>query len=255
MIVAVMNQKGGTGKTATAFNVGGILASLGRRVLLVDADPQSSLSICFNVDQGGLEDAIMDGRPLVEAVTSVREHLDLVPTTIQLARVELGLLSDLNREYRLRNALHPLRGQYDTILIDCPPSLAMMAVNCLAAADAVLIVMSCDFQALMSVQLLYESILTIRRQVNPTLSILGLVRTRYDGRTNHSEAVSRKAVELFADYFPIFDTLICERTAIKDAAAARQLVVEYQPKGGAAAEYTELAEELWRRSAATRSTV
>jgi len=190
MIIAVVNQKGGTGKTATAFNVGGILARKGKRVLLLDADPQSSLSICFNVNEGGLEDVIMAGRPITEIITSVRDNLDLAPTTIQLARVELGLLSELNREYRLRNALATVKGNYDYILIDCPPSLAMMTVNGLAAAETALIVMSCDFQALMSVQLLYESILTMRKHINPSLTIFGLVRTRYDGRTNHSEAVN-----------------------------------------------------------------
>jgi chromosome partitioning protein len=193
----------------------------------------------------------MDGRPIAEVVTPVRENMDLVPTTIQLARVELGLLSELNREYRLRDALKTIEGDYDFVLIDCPPSLAMMTVNCLAATSTVLIVMSCDFQSLMSVQLLYESIHTMRRQINPSLTILGLVRTRYDGRTTHSEAVSSKAAEMFAPYLPIFDTIIRERTAIRDAAASRQLVTEYQPKGNAAAEYKELAEELWQRAKAT----
>jgi chromosome partitioning protein len=247
MIIVIMNQKGGTGKTATTFNLGGILASRGKRVLLVDADPQGSLSVCFNVDSGGMEEVIMDGRAITDVVTTVRPNLDLLPTTIQLARVELGLLSELNREYRLRDALQAVKGSYDFILIDCPPSLAMMAVNCLAAAQSVLVVMSCDFQSLMSVQLLYDSILTMRRQINPSLTILGLVRTRYDARTTHSEAVSSKAVELFSPYFPIFDTVIRERTAIRDAAASRQLVIEYQPKGDAAQEYKELAEELWQK--------
>jgi chromosome partitioning protein len=170
-----------------------------------------------------------------------------VPATIQLARVELGLLSELNREYRLRDALQAIKPNYDFILIDCPPSLAMMTVNCLAAASTVLVIMSCDFQSLMSVQLLYESIGTMRRQINPTLTILGLVRTRYDGRTSHSEAVSSKAAEMFSPYFPIFDTIISERTAIRDAAAARQPVIEYQPRSEAAKEYKELAEELWQK--------
>ena len=252
MNIAVVNQKGGTGKTATAFNVGGILASMGKRVLLVDADPQSSLSICFDVDSGGIEDVITERRPIEEVITPVREDLDLAPTTIQLARVELGLLSELNREYRLRNALQPIKDKYDFILIDCPPSLAMMTVNCLAAAEQVLIVMSCDFQALMSVQLLYESIVTIRRQVNTTLGILGLIRTRYDGRTTHSKAVSSKAAEMFSEYFPVLNTVIRERTAIKDAAAARQFVTEYQPRGEAAKEYTVLTEEIWRQSENTQ---
>lgn len=249
MILAVVNQKGGTGKTATTFNAGGLLAVQGKRVLCVDADPQASLSVCFDVNSAGLEDVIMEGKPIEDVIVNVRENLDLVPTSIQLARVELGLLSELNREYRLRNALAGVRDRYDFILIDCPPSLAMMSVNCLAAADQVLIVMSCDFQALMSVQLLYDSIHTMRRQINPKLGILGLVRTRYDGRTNHSAAVSEKAAELFRDYFPIFETIIRERTALKDAPAARQLIHEYQPRGEATAEYTALVNEICQATA------
>jgi chromosome partitioning protein len=244
VIYAVVNQKGGTGKTATALNVGGILAARGHRVLLVDADPQASLSVCLDVDAGGMSEVIMEGSPLADILVPVRPNLDLAPATIQLARAELGLLSELNREYRLKTALRAIKDNYSHILIDCPPSLAMMTVNCLAAADRVLIVMSCDFQALMSVQLLYDSILTMRKQINPELSILGLARTRYDGRTNHSQTVAEKTEELFQDYFPVFKTIIRERTAIKDAAAARQLIIEYQPRGEAAAEYTELVEEI-----------
>jgi chromosome partitioning protein len=244
MILALINQKGGTGKTATTLNVGGILAARGQRVLLVDADPQGSLSVCLAVEQGGMEGVILDQRPIEEIIVPVRENLYLAPATIQLARAELGLVSELSREYRLKNALAAVRGSYDAILIDCPPSLAMMTVNCLAAAEQALIVMSCDFQALMSVQLLYDTILTMRRMINPALGILGLVRTRYDGRTTHSAAVAQKTEELFQDYFPIYKTIIRERAAIKDAAAARQLIIEYQPRGDAAAEYRAFVEEL-----------
>jgi chromosome partitioning protein len=244
MILAMINQKGGTGKTATALNVGGILAERGKRILLVDADPQGSLSVCLAVDQGGMEEVILDQRPIREIIVPVREQLDLAPATIQLARAELGLVSELSREYRLKHALAGVRAAYDYIVIDCPPSLAMMTVNCLAAAEQALIVMSCDFQALMSVQLLYDTVLTMRRMINPTLGILGLVRTRYDGRTTHSAAVAQKTEELFQSYFPIFQTIIRERAAIKDAAAARQLIIEYQPRGDAAAEYRALVEEI-----------
>lgn len=245
MILAVINQKGGTGKTATTLSVGGILAARGKRVLLVDADPQGSLSVCLAVNQDGMEDVVLRQRPIGEIIVPVREKLFLAPATIQLARAELGLVSELSREYRLKLALAAVRDDYDYILIDCPPSLSMMTVNCLAAAEQALIVMSCDFQALMSVQLLYDTILTMRQMLNPTLSILGLVRTRYDGRTSHSTAVAQKTAELFSGYFPIFETIIRERSAIKDAAAARQLIIEYQPKGEAAAEYRALVKEVF----------
>ena len=236
MVIANMNQKGGTGKTATTVNIGGILANDGKRVLLVDADPQGSMSVCLNVSTGGMSDVIMEGEPITNIITNVCERLDLAPTSIQLAGVDLGLLDAHNREYRLRDALAPVKTNYDYILIDSPPSLAMMTVNCLAACDQVLIVMSCDFQALMSVQLLYQSILTMKQRYNQSLGIMGLVRTRYDGRTSHAKSVSDKAADLYSDYFPVFETIVRERTAIKDAAAARQLIIEYQPNGDAAQE-------------------
>jgi chromosome partitioning protein len=247
MITAFINQKGGVGKTASALNMAGILAAKGKKILLVDADPQSSLSVDFGVEapDPGLDDVVMDGLPIAKIIRPVRNNLDLAPTSIHLARAELELQSAFNREYRLKKALETVRHQYDHILIDCPPSLGLIAVNNLAATDRILIVMSCDYQALMSVQLLYESVVALKAQINPQLSILGLVRTRYDGRTNHSEAVSQKVEELYADYFRVFKTIIRERTAIKDATAAHQLITEYQPGGEAAKEYVKMTEEVF----------
>jgi chromosome partitioning protein len=247
MIIAFINQKGGTGKTATSLNMGGIMAAKGKKVLLVDTDPQSSLSINFGIERPdpGMDDVIMDGLPITDIIRPVRENLDLAPTSIYLARAELELQSGFNREYRLRNALEKVRDRYDYILIDCPPSLGLMAINSLAAADSIFIVMSCDYQALMSVELLYQSVVSLKTQVNPHLSILGLVRTRYDGRTNHSESVAQKVVELYEEYFRIFNTIIRERIAIKDAAASNQLVTEYQSNGEAAKEYIQLTEEVF----------
>lgn len=247
MITACINQKGGTGKTATALNVGGILAAKGQRVLLVDADPQSSLSVNFGIERPdpGMDDVIMQGIPITEIVRTVRDNLDIAPTSIHLARAELELQSAFNREYRMKNALAAVRDQYDHILIDCPPSLGLMAINSLAAADQILIVMSCDYQALMSVELLYETVVSLKSQINPQLTILGLARTRYDGRTKHSTAVADKIQELYEGYFRIFETIIHERTAIKDAAAMHQLVTEYQSSSEAAKEYRQLTEEVF----------
>ncbi|MEM7125702.1 MAG: ParA family protein [Chloroflexota bacterium] len=247
MITAFINQKGGVGKTATVLHMGGILAELGKRVLLIDADPQSSLSIDFGIESPdpGLDDVIMDGRAMADIIRPVRNNLDLTPTSIHLARAELELQSAFNREYRMRDALSPLRSSYDHILIDCPPSLGLMAVNSLAASDDIVIVMSCDYQALMSVELLYQSVVSLKAQINPELAIRGLIRTRYDGRTNHSESVAQKVVELYADYFPIFQTIIRERTAIKDATAAHQLITEYPQGRAAAKEFTQLTKEVF----------
>ena len=247
MITAFINQKGGVGKTASVLQIGGILAAPGKKVLLVDADPQSSLSIDFGIESPdpGLDDVILDGKPIADIIRPVRDNLDIAPTSIHLARAELDLQSAFNREYRMKDALSAASEQYDHILIDCPPSLGLMAVNSLAASDDIVIVMSCDYQALMSVELLYESIITLKAQINPDLSIRGLIRTRYDGRTNHSESVAQKVDELYRDYFHIFDTIIRERTAIKDATAAHQLIIEYPQGRAAAKEYTKLTKEIF----------
>ncbi|MEM7132108.1 MAG: AAA family ATPase [Chloroflexota bacterium] len=247
MITAFINQKGGVGKTATVLQAGGILAASGKRVLLVDADPQASLSIDFGIESPdpGLDDVILDGRSVNDIIHQVRDNLDLAPTSIHLARAELELQSAFNREYRMKDALTPLRDKYDHVLIDCPPSLGLMAVNSLAVSDDIAIVMSCDYQALMSVGLLYESVVALKAQINSDLSIRGLIRTRYDGRTNHSESVAQKVVELYADYFHIFDTIIGERTVIKDATAAHQLIIEYQRGSDAAKDYIKLTKEVF----------
>lgn len=243
MIVAFANQKGGVAKTTTAVNVAGYLAGQGRRVLLIDADPQGSLSVYLNVDSGGM-DEVMQGKPLQSVVVEVRERLYLAPASIQLATAELQLMAGFNREYRLRDALAAVRGEYDHILIDCPPSLGLLTINCLAAAQAVAIVMACDLLAYRGVELLYESLQALRGQINPSLQILGLIRTRYDQRTTHSALIASKAAELLSPHLHVFQTIISERTAHKDAAATNQLIYEYAPDSPAANEYSQLSEEI-----------
>ena len=243
MIVAFANQKGGVAKTTTAVNVAGHIAGLGRRVLLVDGDPQGSASVYLNVDSGGM-DEVMQGRKLAEIVVQVRPGLDLAPASIQLASIELQLMAGFNREYRLREALAGVKGQYDHIFIDCPPSLGLLTINALAAADGVLIVMACDLLAYRGVELLYESLQVLKSQVNPRLQILGLIRTRFDGRTTHSSLIASKAAELLAPHMPIFQTIVAERTAHKDAAATHQLIYEYAPGTAAANDYSQLSDEV-----------
>lgn len=242
MIVSFANQKGGVAKTTTAVNVAGNIAKA-RRVLLVDADPQASLSVYLGIDSGGM-DEVMEGHPLAEIVVEVRDGLFLAPASIQLASTELSLMAGFNREYRLRDALGAVKGNYDHILIDCPPSLGLLTINALAASEAVAIVMSTDVLAFEGVKLLYESLQALKRQINPRLAILGLIRTRFDGRTTHSSLVASKAADLLGPHIHVFDTIINERTAIKDAAAAHQLIYEYAPDSPAANDYAQLSEEL-----------
>ena len=244
MIVAFANQKGGVAKTTTAVNVAGMLAQQGRRVLLVDSDPQGSASIYLDVRTGGMDEVMLSQRSLAEIIVEVRPRLFLAPASIQLASVELALMAGFNREYRLRDALVNARSQYDDILIDCPPSLGLLTINSLAASDAVAVVMSCDLLAFEGVKLLYESLQVLKGQINPTLKLLGLIRTRHDGRTTHSALIASKAAELLSPHMRIFQTIVAERTAHKDAAATHQLTAEYAPGSAAANDYAGLSEEI-----------
>lgn len=248
MIVAFANQKGGVAKTTTTLNIGGYLAKRKRRVLLIDADPQGSLSVYMGINTGGM-DEVMEGRSMADIVETVREGLDLAPASIQLATAELHLMAGFNREYRLRNALVAIKDKYDDILIDCPPSLGLLTINALAAAEAVAIVMSCDVLAFEGVKLLYESLRATTRQINPNLAILGLIRTRFDARTTHSSMIASKAAELLGPHMRVFETLISERTALRDSAAAKQLIYEYAPNSPAAMEYSRLGEEVYHATA------
>lgn len=243
MIVAFANQKGGVAKTTTAVNVAGHIAQQGHKVLLVDADPQGSLSVYLDVRAGGM-DEVMSGRAMSEIVVKVRPNLYLAPASIQLASTELQLMAGFNREYRLRDALANVAGHYDHIFIDCPPSLGLLTINALAAAHAVAIVMSTDLLAFEGVKLLYESLQVLKGQINPSLQLLGLIRTRYDGRTTHSSIIASKAAELLTPHLRVFQTIVAERTAHKDAAATHQLIYEYAPGSQAADDYSQLSEEV-----------
>lgn len=244
MIISLTNQKGGSARSTTAFNVGAILAAQGHKTLLVDLDPQGTLSSFYGVDSGGMDGVILDMEPIAGILAPVRPNLDIAPTTIHLASAEFKLPTLFNREYRLKMALEKIKSQYEFILIDNQPSLGLLFVNSLAAADAVLIVMATDYASLLGVRLLYESIQSIRAQVNPSLKIMGLVRTRYDGRTSHARQVSEKAVEMFTPYFPILDTVISERTAVRDSSLYHQPITEFEPTNQAAIDYTNLATEI-----------
>lgn len=154
-------------------------------------------------------------------------------------------MASFNRESRLRDALAGVKGDYDHILIDCSPSLGLLTINALAASDAVAIVMSTDVLDLEGAKLLYESLQALKRQINQQLAILGLIRTRFDARTTHSSLVAKKAAGLLGHHIHVFETIINERTAIKDAAATNQLIYEYTSSRPAVTDYTKLSEELY----------
>ena len=247
-VIAVSNQKGGTGKTTTTINLGGALADRGIRVLLVDMDPQASLSVGLGVDTFSLEktmyDAIVEGEKLDNIILSVRQQIDLAPANLYLSAGELQLASSLRREDRLKNALAPVVDRYEFVLIDCPPTLGLLTINAFSAADYTLIPMSTDYYSLVGVRLLVESIERIQSQLNPELEILGILATRFDKRTRHAQEVLDEARSKLGEHVRVFETVIPETVRFKEAPIAGQTITEYSGSHPSAESYRHLAQEV-----------
>ncbi len=246
--IAFANQKGGTAKTTTVANLAGVLNELGTRVLLVDIDPQASLTIGFgvNVPELGqtMYDVIAGDAALADVLRQVRENVDLAPTNINLSVAELQLVGEMRREDRLKQALAPLQGRYDFILIDCPPSLGLLTLNALSAADHVLIPMSCDYYALVGVRLLLDTLRRVQERLNPHLRILGVLPTRYDARTLHSKEVLEEVRGRLDGQVNVFDTVIRETVRFKEAPIQGQTITEYMSGHPAAQDFREFTEEF-----------
>lgn len=252
LIIAVANQKGGVGKTTTAVNLGGYLAQSGRRVLLVDLDPQGNAATSLGIQKRDLEqtvgDVLLGDVTIEEAIVETgRPGLDLLAATPDLAGTAVALASKLARETRLKQALAPVENWYDIILIDCPPSLDLLTINGLAAAQQVLIPLQCEFLALEGLAQLKETIELVRMHINSHLHIGGVVMTMYDGRAN----LARQVVEEVRRYFPqrIFDTIIPRNVRLSEAPSHGELIYEYEPQSRGAKAYAALAEELLQREA------
>lgn len=255
MIIAIANQKGGVGKTTTAINLGGYLAHSGRRVLLVDMDPQGNAATCLGIHKDRLAQTVGDvlvGEVTAQAaiIETGRPGFDLLPATPDLAGTAVALAGMLARETRLRQALMPVAGWYDFILIDCPPSLDLLTLNGLVVAQQVLIPLQCEFLALEGLAQLKETIELVRTHLNSALHIGGVVMTMYDGRAN----LARQVVEEVRKYFPqrIFNTIIPRNIRLSEAPSHGALIYEYDPQSRGAKAYTALAEELIQRKEAKR---
>jgi len=246
--IAVANQKGGSGKTTTTRCLGSALAERGRRVLMIDLDPQASLSEGCGLALHRLErttyHVLLGQARLAEVIVPVEERLDLAPTNIHLAAAELQLVNMNRREDKLRNALRPVKDAYDYILIDCPPSFGLLTVNALSAADSVLVPMSCDYYTMLGVRLLLETVREIQEEVNPALVVEGILATRYDARTLHAREVLEQTRQALGDRFRIFQTVIRESVRFKECPIKGQSILTYASQSEGARAYRALAEEI-----------
>jgi chromosome partitioning protein len=246
-IIAVANQKGGVGKTTTVINLGVALTDLGYRVLTVDLDPQSALSIGAGVDVAALPHSVYDvlinpDVPIRDVIQNLRPHLDLVPANIDLAGAEMELLSEFGRESVLRERLDGLRGEYDYIIIDTPPSLGLLTVNALATADGVIIPLQCEYLAMRGMQQLLQTIRKVQKKINPTLKIIGILGTMYDGRTIHAREVLEEVRSVFGDL--VFEPVIKKSIRFAEAPVANLSLIEYEPSHDGAEAYRQLAKEI-----------
>ncbi len=246
-IIAVVNQKGGVGKTTTVVNLGAALAEKGQRVLLVDLDPQGSLSSSVGVE-------VQTGMPTMytllsghhedphTAIISLKDGLDVIPSDIHLAAAELELVERASREHALKGILTPLRDEYDFILIDCPPNLGLLTVNALTAADEVIIPLQCEFLALRGLGTLFENIARVRRRLNPRLKVRGILPVMFDPRPWHTRQILEETRALFGDY--VFPITVRRSIRFAEAAVAGQSILDYAPNHPGAQAYRELAEVL-----------
>ncbi|MGI9277096.1 MAG: ParA family protein [Endozoicomonas sp.] len=249
-ILAVTNQKGGVGKTTSCINLSASLVATKRRVLLVDLDPQGNATMGSGVDKHSLEKSVyhlLTGRSGVEEViiTGLESGYDVIPANADLTAAEVELMSMEGRQIRLREALAGIRDQYDFIMIDCPPSLNMLTVNALVAAEGVLIPMQCEYYALEGLTALMETITGIRQTINPGLHIEGLLRTMYDPRIGLTNEVSRQLISHFGEQ--VYRTVIPRNVRLAEAPSHGKPVLAYDKNSRGAIAYLALAGELIRR--------
>jgi chromosome partitioning protein len=250
-ILAMCNQKGGVGKTTSTINLGAALTEYGRKVLLVDFDPQGALSVGLGVAPHQLDRTIYNlimerGTSMSDVIMKTSlDGMDLLPSNIDLSAAEIQLVTEVGREQTLGRTLHPAVGGYDYILIDCQPSLGLLTVNALACADGVIIPLQCEFFSLRGVALLIDTIDKVRDRLNPKLEITGILATMYDPRTLHTREVMARVLEAFGDI--VFDTVINRTVRFPETTVAGEPITQWAPRSAGSQAYRALAREVLAR--------
>ena len=248
LIYTILNQKGGVGKTTTAINLGAYLANFGQRVLLIDIDPQANATSCLGIDkrtvQNGVYQAMLNGGNISDAILhNPRLKLSLLPSSPDLTGAEVELINELARESRLKKILEPLHSRYDYILIDCPPSMGLLTLNGMVAAqDGLIIPVQCEYLALEGISQLLLTIERVRKAVFADLRVRGVLLTMYDPRTNLSKDVEEEVRKFFPDQ--TFKAVIPRSVRLAEAPSYGLPILAYQPTSPGAAAYSELAQEI-----------
>ncbi|PIC77228.1 sporulation initiation inhibitor Soj [Sporosarcina sp. P19] len=246
-IIAIANQKGGVGKTTTSVNLSACLAHLGKKVLLIDSDPQGNATSGVGVNKGDVQDCIynmlIDDVPVRDVILPTEiENLEIVPATISLAGAEIELVSTISREVRMKHAIQDIKSDYDYVIIDCPPSLGLLTLNALTASDSIIIPVQCEYYALEGLSQLLSTIRLVQKHLNEALYIDGVLLTMFDARTNLGIQVIEEVKKYFQD--KVYKTIIPRNVRLSEAPSHGKPIILYDPRSKGAEVYSELAKEV-----------
>jgi chromosome partitioning protein len=246
-IIAIVNQKGGVGKTTTSVNLSACLAHIGKKVLLIDTDPQGNATSGVGINKGDVQnciyDVLIDDVKVSDVILQTKvDNLDIIPATISLAGAEIELVSTISREVRMKHAIHEAKDLYDYIIIDCPPSLGLLTINALTASDAILIPVQCEYYALEGLSQLLSTIRLVQKHLNEDLTIDGVLLTMFDARTNLGIQVIEEVKKYFQD--KVYKTIIPRNVRLSEAPSHGEPIIVYDSKSRGAEVYLELAKEV-----------